>query len=295
MTRENKLALIIGFTLILMVGVLVSDHLSRAREAELDAATEPVETAAREQLAFGGSLLADAIDAAQVHARNAEPPVATQVTMGSPAPVTMTSAPTAMAPAVIQQGADTTASTTLTLNSGLEQLNQAADRVLDRLGESAKRPMFESARSTAVIQSPTRTIPAVPRDTGARQATYTVQPGDSLYKIAAKVLGDGNRWREIQQVNADAVGSDGAVKVGQTLRLPGVVVSAPAVREATAAGAPSGGASTYTVRSGDTLGEIASKTLGSSRRMDEIVRANRDQISDADEIRVGMVLKIPAR
>ena len=35
MTREQKLALIIGFSLVLLVGVLVSDHLSGARNAHL--------------------------------------------------------------------------------------------------------------------------------------------------------------------------------------------------------------------------------------------------------------------
>src|SRR6185436_2493355 len=34
-TREHKLALIVGFSLILLVGVLISDHLSRARQAKI--------------------------------------------------------------------------------------------------------------------------------------------------------------------------------------------------------------------------------------------------------------------
>jgi len=291
-TRENKLALIIGFTLILMVGVLVSDHLSRAREAQLDPASDPMQTMSNGQQAFSGTLLSDAIVAAQEHARNAEPPVATQVSGAAPA--TGVPSQPEMAPAVIRQGEDAAPNTSVSLNQGLDTLNQAADRVLGRLEESARRPMFQEAAGsgTTRIQSPARTIAAVPRDTGARTPTYTVRENDSLYKIAAKVLGDGNRWREIQRVNADSVGEDGAVRVGQTLRLPGLVVSTPAVREP---GSGGGSSATYTVRSGDTLGEIASKVLGSSRRADDIVRANRDQINDPNEIRVGMVLKIPAR
>ena len=36
MTREHKLALIVGFSLVLVVGVLISDHFSKARTARVD-------------------------------------------------------------------------------------------------------------------------------------------------------------------------------------------------------------------------------------------------------------------
>ncbi len=59
--------------------------------------------------------------------------------------------------------------------------------------------------------------------------------------------------------------------------------------------APSRGPTTYTVAKNDSLGTIAQRLLGSVRYMDEIIRANPDKIDDPDDIRVGMVLKIPAR
>lgn len=37
---------------------------------------------------------------------------------------------------------------------------------------------------------------------------YTVQEGDSLYLIAEKILGDGNRWPEIYAANAEVIGSN---------------------------------------------------------------------------------------
>ncbi|MHC4446974.1 MAG: hypothetical protein ACYSXF_04105, partial [Planctomycetota bacterium] len=45
MTRENKLALVVGFALILVVGILISDHFSTARAqafADLQAADDPL-------------------------------------------------------------------------------------------------------------------------------------------------------------------------------------------------------------------------------------------------------------
>lgn len=50
---------------------------------------------------------------------------------------------------------------------------------------------------------------------------YEVQAGDSLYAIAEKTLGDGNRWREIYEGNADQVGGDpGMIRPGQVLAIP---------------------------------------------------------------------------
>jgi len=64
---------------------------------------------------------------------------------------------------------------------------------------------------------------------------------------------------------------------------------------APAASAPStpSGASTYTVKAGDTLSKIAKDLLGSASAYPQIFEANRDQLSDPDKIKPGQVLKIP--
>ena len=51
---------------------------------------------------------------------------------------------------------------------------------------------------------------------------------------------------------------------------------------------------TYTVKSGDTLSEIAKRELGSPGKYMEIFNANRDQLTDPDKIKPGQVLKMPA-
>jgi nucleoid-associated protein YgaU len=50
---------------------------------------------------------------------------------------------------------------------------------------------------------------------------------------------------------------------------------------------------TYTVKSGDTLSKIAKEHLGDANAYMEIFNLNRDQLSDADKIKPGQVLKIP--
>jgi nucleoid-associated protein YgaU len=56
----------------------------------------------------------------------------------------------------------------------------------------------------------------------------------------------------------------------------------------------SAAAKTYTVKAGDTLSKIARDHLGDANAYPRIFDANRDQLTDPDQIRPGQVLKIPA-
>ena len=54
-------------------------------------------------------------------------------------------------------------------------------------------------------------------DSGAEQAVYTVAAGDSLWGIAQKRLGNGNRYKEIMTLNGL---SSTVIRPGQKLKLP---------------------------------------------------------------------------
>jgi murein DD-endopeptidase MepM/ murein hydrolase activator NlpD len=49
----------------------------------------------------------------------------------------------------------------------------------------------------------------------------TVQPGDTLWAIAYRHLGDGQRWPELHALNRDQLPDPNQLAVGQVLRLPG--------------------------------------------------------------------------
>jgi|GEM_PF-1905606 len=115
-------------------------------------------------------------------------------------------------------------------------------------------------------------------------ATHKVAPGESLFMIARRRLGDGNRWQEIAALNN--ISNPRAISAGQTLRLP---AGANAVQEPVEGGLNDDG--TYIVGRGDTLGKIAQKTLGEASRWREI--ANLNNILDPRAISVGQKLRIP--
>lgn len=75
--------------------------------------------------------------------------------------------------------------------------------------------IFPTSGVSKPASSPRSAAATVTAPSGGR--TYTVAKGDTLYSIARRELGNGNRWREIKALNR--LESD-TVVVGTTLALP---------------------------------------------------------------------------
>jgi hypothetical protein len=57
--------------------------------------------------------------------------------------------------------------------------------------------------------------------TPPRPHVYVVEQGDTLFSIAARLLGDGSKWPEIYDLNKDVIGDNPAViKPGEQLTIP---------------------------------------------------------------------------
>ena len=76
-----------------------------------------------------------------------------------------------------------------------------------------KHPKKIRALSMAAVLSLSLAVPAAAAD-------YTVQKGDSLWKIAQEKLGSGNKWNEIYQANKDSIQDPNRIYVGQVLHIP---------------------------------------------------------------------------
>jgi len=63
-------------------------------------------------------------------------------------------------------------------------------------------------------------VPLTPWPVIDGNAIYTVQRGDSLYKIAKLVLGKGSRWGEVYDQNRDVIGKDPhMIRIGWVLTI----------------------------------------------------------------------------
>jgi nucleoid-associated protein YgaU len=267
MTRENKIALVVGFALILVVGILVSDHFSVARtqqSAELLPARDPLGSQRRSD----PGLLR--------YTPNRRAPLVADDRGTSPfqSPSAEDGAPPAMRfqpPPLPRRGAD--------------------------------QPVHASSNTAgAEAEAPDYTF-------------HRIAPGESLTSICKRYYGDDSVVRDVARFNG--INDPDLIVLDQRLKLPAATTlgivngrSTARPRQATTPprkasrndaprpdAAPSGSAradETYTVRTGDVLSVIASRTLGSSRRWSEIYELNRDRISDPDHVTVGTVLRLPA-
>ncbi|MBR4082989.1 MAG: LysM peptidoglycan-binding domain-containing protein [Lachnospiraceae bacterium] len=120
--------------------------------------------------------------------------------------------------------------------------------------------------------------------------SYTIAAGDSLWKIAKKFYGDGNLWTKIYEDNANVLSSPDKIYVGQVLVIKSLS-EAPSETITTVPVVVAG--SNYTVESGDSLWKIAKKVYGDGSAWRKIYNANKDVISNPENIYKGQVLAIP--
>jgi len=76
---------------------------------------------------------------------------------------------------------------------------------------------------TANISVDSSLAPAAPTSSGSSgggSQTYTVQPGDSLSKIAKQFYGDANSYMDIFNANSDTLSDPDKIQPGQKLKIP---------------------------------------------------------------------------
>jgi nucleoid-associated protein YgaU len=270
MTRENKLALVVGFGLLLFVGILVSDHLSAAQRRE-----------------------GNGLGLAQ---RGEERPMRA-----------VSIAPLPVANALVSEAEATTLPQPPVPGAEVRPVSSRPTQEIV-MGEPAHREVTVAASPRKQESEPGVRLHPVARGetiTSICRAEYgDATLADALLRYNAKAIPDPRRIRAgttIRIPGKDALRGNGrAVAVSPEVAIEAgdaTLAREPATRS-TAIDVIEGGSgaqTAYTVREGDTLSGIAGKLLGSRARWQEIAAANRDTLTDPAALRPGMILKVPAR
>lgn len=235
-TREHKLALIIGFSLILLVAILISDHLSRARRSRVDE-VRPTEAllaegvrAVVEPLApVGGPAAHESLPVDDPIQDPMQDPTRGSASAATPAPEASSSALAAGPPITAPVGPSPAPGADPRKDTGLRGLIADAGGtiepgaipliVLPSAGSppAAGAPAGGSATSRMADTSKT-TLPLPPVEEAPR--FHAVQKGETLYKIAEKYYGSGSSWKRLAEHNKGLVGANGAVREGVRIMIP---------------------------------------------------------------------------
>lgn len=115
---------------------------------------------------------------------------------------------------------------------------------------------------------------------------YIVEKGDNLWKIAMAKYNDGYKWVDIAKSNN--LKNVGYIEVGQKLVLPDLEVKQTITEDKqTIVG------NSYVVVKNDSLWKIAMAKYNDGYKWVDIYNANKELISDPNEIEIGMTLQLP--
>jgi nucleoid-associated protein YgaU len=158
---------------------------------------------------------------------------------------------------------------------------------------------MQSDADTAVTVAETQAAEAAPAAPAVAAPTYTVQPGDSLWRIAEQHLGSGERFAEIAALNLGVTQGDGHTLTAENWLNAGWVLTLPADAATPAAPAAALPAE-HVVVEGDTLWDLADDAYGDGARYAEIfsassavVQPDGSTITDPNLIQPGETVTLP--
>ena len=208
LTRENKIALVIGFAILLVVGVLLSDHLAQAARggaADLASIADPLRNPPGSSIEF-----------LPLIAGNAQEPDI------EPQPPGPTEEPTRLPRHMVQTGE------TMTL---IARRYYDDGRLAEALATYNKLPAPDRLRTGLRLLIPPRDAfhaidpPSPPTETATQSQkpasttqTYTVQSGDTLSELAQKLMGTAKATDRLWSMNKATLKSPDALRVGMELR-----------------------------------------------------------------------------
>ena len=246
MTREHKLAVVLGFGLLLFVGILVSDHFSatqRRNPADLAANTirevrpaapisiQTIQVNNRPGMNAGGGQMPASGDTVALPNGLIPASVTQPVAVGVPAELhTLKDGETLYKICQTKYGNGN-------LWKELADFNKStiSNPTKLRKGTTIRLPSVNVLRGEATPVAVANVLPAPqmltltnPAQQQVQQQTqqptttreYVVQKGDTLGSISTRELGTAKKWESIYEANRDRLKSPTDLKIGKSLRIP---------------------------------------------------------------------------
>ena len=236
MSRELKLALVVGFCVVMVVAVLVSDHLSKANKAQLATGSEPVPTV------IAANMPEKPLPGLEDFIPKSGIPSAVSTVPGDPAPSLTSADPTpeqlrvespASDPGLIAAAPKPTTPTasqpsTVTPDSpkqGSPQTTPVGPKPSGASNTGAKPIASLPIPGTEIgikpePKKPESVVTPVRSGPVAGEKSHTIGEGDTLFKICKKYYGDGTLWKQLATYNTGKLGKDGTLKTNAVLAIP---------------------------------------------------------------------------
>lgn len=294
MKRETKLGLLIGVAMILLISVVVTDYLSTPSNQEPADMTTFAPAAER-------SVIGRTTDSVRDWISEQTGSASSQNTDARQSYIPLPDDGQRQAPR--QQSDHDVRHTAPRETQPGHRMQQ--EQNFGSVAERSDYQPYENPEAISEREIPESTI------VRTEPVTHIVAPGENLYKIAKRYYGDGEYWNTIAKANRAIDDDSGMIIPGQKILIPNlagrVVTPDPqpritAVSNDQRQGQVSQPATLMrvtrtrqivTVQSGDNLSRIAKRELGDEKHWKLILEANKNLISDPDEIRAGMELTMP--
>ncbi len=323
MTRETKIGLLVGLAFIIVIGILLSDHLTSSTDpppAQLTQAGDSVR---------GGTQIPNA-----THASLPSPvtpaPIVPQAQVPTPSDLTGQRAGGAAVRQVAIGPAQVQSPSTLMPQQGQWPSAQPGSARIEAPSQATSEvnPIYQQPPAATQVQSPDASndpmspvvatahqmgqdlVPVKPGQSAGSTATsgreYRAVSGDNLNRIAAKMPGGNTKANRdaIIAANPSLKANPNLIVAGRTYVLPmagSAVQSTSTPRPTASAATPSVATSpshqdrAYTVKAGDSLWKIANDVVGDAHAVAQIKELNKQTLDGGDVVKVGMVLRLPAR
>lgn len=224
MTRENKLALIVGFGLVLFMGILVSDHLSTAQRESSASLQMSAGMKHRSAVTGQGWLVYGVAQDVTTPDRSSE---TSGLESGSPQIIPIAD-PGEHSPHHVVGSGDTLQSICKrhygdsSLDLALAHYNRIPDpdrlALRTRLLLPSAEVLMKTGPHSSAVESSSQPLPTTIQP--VEMATYTVQSGDTLSELAQKLLGSARETDRLYELNRDMLRDQNDLRVGIALRYP---------------------------------------------------------------------------